>query len=227
MNSLLLILYPISIGLFFFCIFLLLKLSEAKRQTLKPEIRYVDTTGITENPPRAFIQVGSEKTINFKLDDYSVTIPMLGITEAHDFVSIIAQCFAVIGQLTDHKKVNQDLNGTRTKEQKLRWWVEEKKTDIQINRTYKFATKKIYDLSIKHVNKKKGFKKALYKKMKDDFMWGLDVLENMNDFWNTVKRKVFFLSRGTTLRQTDGYNSIWNDYHMDANGNRLVKPRYG
>jgi len=58
-------------------------------------------------------------------------------------------------------------------------------------------------------------------------MWGLDVLENMNDFWNTVKRKVFFLSRGTTLRQTDGYNSIWNDYHMDANGNRLVKPRYG
>lgn len=213
-------------GLCLIIFYLIIRLSEARQRALKPEIRYVDTSGIEQNPPRMFIETMQGKTINFQLGKYAVCIPMVSVTECTYYIGVIAGYYQIIRQLMDWVRLNDIADKDRTAEQKLKYFIEKQVVHVREIAVYNRAIKILYRLSLKHVNKRGGFEKALKEKCAKDYVWTMDVFEQINDFWQTVEKKNSFLARGTTLKQTDGYNSSWRSFKLDRNGNRLVVPRY-
>jgi len=212
-------------GLSIICLYLLSRLSEAKRRSLSPEIRYIDSTGVMENPPRMFIETWQGKTLNFKFDKWIVCIPMVTVRECVFYVGKIAGCFLMIHELMQWVKENDILEAGRTPQQKLKYFIEKKIAQVKQIKVYNIAVDTLYKLSVQHVNKRSGYKKALKNQCKD-FLWAMDVLEQINDYWQTVKKKAQMLSQGQTLKQMDGYSSTWQGFTLDRQGNRLVKPRY-
>lgn len=219
--------FALCIGLTFICVYLTLWIRHLKNKMPTPEIRYIDTSGISENPPRQFVEVWQYKTLNFKCDGYIVCIPRVPAMEAMKFLSVISMYFLTIDEMIEMKKANNALQENRTVKQKIAYLINEKVTDIRMMRYYTLAALALYRLSVKNVNRKKGYLKALINKTKTDYAWTLDVLEQINDYWQTIDKKKNLLKKGITLKQMDGYNSTWQGLRLDKRGNKLTVPIYG
>lgn len=219
--------FALCIGLAFVCVYLIFWIRHLKNRLPIPEIRYIDTSGVIENPPRQFVEVWQYKTLNFNCDGYVVSIPRVPAMEGMKFLSIISAYYLAIDEMIEVKKANTALQDSRTPKQKIEYLVNEKISDVRMMLYYRRAVMALYKLSVKDVNRKSGYKKALLKKTKGDFIWTLDVFEQINDFWQTVKKKINLLKQGATLKQTDGYSSTWQGLRLDKHGNKLTVPIYG
>lgn len=169
----------------------------------------VDLSGITKNPP-SFIETWQGKSINFKLDKYIVSITQLSITDCIFYIENIAKSFALMKEILTVEKTD-------------------KKTDLMMNVTfltlYKNLINIVYKLS-KPYCKKWRYEKALYKKAMKDIIWFVDIVEQILDYWMYIKKKIFLLAKGQTLRQTVGESYSWNSLKLDGNGKILIRPRF-
>lgn len=191
-------------------IFMIFKIRELKHKLKEPYLVYVDTGGINKNPP-AYIDTWRGKTINFKLDKYIVTISQLPFLMCLNHMRQIENLFRLLKENLEYK--------SESKQDKILH-------QIKYVTIYKTIIQIIYKLSKRFVDNKHGYKKALYKKAKQDVTWMMDVIEQTLDYWGYVKKKINLLAKGSTLRQMGGENFTWNSLEMDRQGKILLKPRF-
>jgi len=73
----------IIFGLAISTLYFFIKSVNLKQRISKPEIRYVDTSGVSENPPAMFIDVWKGKTLNIPVSKrHTVIVPTLPAKEA-------------------------------------------------------------------------------------------------------------------------------------------------
>lgn len=176
-----------------------------------PEKIYIDKSGIGKNPPELFIDTWKNKTLNIKIDDkYYVSFCKLSILESLGHIENIATYYKVLEELSKYQPLNK---------------VDEKVKYANIVKAYSAIIYYIYILTKPIVNKKYGFKKALYAKAEKDEGWLFDTCEQLFDYWMPLKKKLHLLARQQTLRQTVGERFTWNTLAMDREGRILIKPR--
>ncbi len=198
------------VGLSFF--YLLFKVFEYKSKLKKPEIVYVDTSGIKENPPK-FIETWQNKALNIKVDDkHIITIPHFGSKVCFKHLNTITILYTALINKLDDKSVNK---------------LEETISLIQYRTIYKRIVKMVYDMCKPFVKNRKT-KKAYFKRAKTDRLFILEACNEIVDFWSLVKKKLIYLATGKTLRQAqmDGSMSTVNSSSSDGQPRTSIKPVY-
>jgi len=175
------------------------------------EYIYVDTTGIDINPPKHYIEVEQNKTINFKLNKWVVSICHLPIKYNIKYIEKIKTIFSLIVQETDYIPTNK---------------ITELSHYLRMKALLHHGTILIYNLSKHFIKKKRGYKKALFKEALDNSDFIIDIMEQALDFWLYRKKKAQAVSQGQTLLSTVGSACTWNSLNLDSHGKRLIKPRY-
>nr|BDD44682.1 hypothetical protein 12 [Legionellales bacterium] len=192
-------------------LWLVFKLFEYKAKIVKPERVYVDTSGITDNPPN-FIEVQQNKTINFVFSGEKVVIPYITVGDGLSKVKKIASYYKLINELHDMETTTR---------------VEEIKNNMARSNIYKLAVKEIYKLSKPFAKHVRRFKKRFYKEANNNFELVMLITEQIFDYWMYIKKLLALLSRGGSLRMTIGGGFTWNSYATDIDGKLIIKPRYG
>lgn len=190
---------------------LLYYISRLQRQIDLKDVIYVDTTGIQRSPIENFIDVWQGKTINFKCGKYHVKIAQLPALVCLKYIERISLLFNLLKTNLEYKSKNK---------------LDKFKDQIEYLKIYNELSYIIFKLSYQFVNKKIGFRNALSKKCKEDIRWVCDVCEQILDHWAYVKKKINYLARGTTLRQTGGGTLSWDCLNLAGDGKILIKPRY-
>jgi hypothetical protein len=198
----------IAVGLVL--LWLIFKLYEYKSKIPKPERIFVDTSGITENPPR-YIEVKQNKTINFLVNGEKVVISYITI-EGLSLVKKIATYYRILSELQNIESENR---------------IDEIRTNLAIANTYKSAVKEIYKLSKPFAKHRRRFKKAFFKEAANNFELVLLITEQIFDYWMYIKKLLALLGKGGSLRMTIGGGFTWSSYTTDLDGNLLIRPRYG
>jgi hypothetical protein len=192
-------------------LYLIFKVFEYRAKIGKPEVSYVDTSGIPVNPP-TYIEVIKNKTINFKLNNkWDVKICHLSLTNGLNTIQKICILF-------------DNLNVLMTKQCKTR--LEEIQNNFLKSAAYKNIINQVFILSKPFVESKRRYRKALYKKALKDFEWFLLVVESIYNYWIYLGKLQALLSRGKTLRLINGDLFTWNSYEMDSDGKHIVKPLF-
>lgn len=190
------------------CLFLFILWMDARSKASRINYRYVDTSGIMENPPR-FIDTWKNKTINFDLGKHSLKINHLPILENIDVISRIAGHFAVIKH-----GVESAYNAPFSKTDKIRVY----------QTHYMRLIALLYKLGKPH--SKRGFKNAFYKRAKNDFNFILGVSEQIFDYWQNMGKLLGVLSQGLTPLLVYGETLGSGRLKWDDQGKRLITPRY-
>jgi hypothetical protein len=191
-------------------LWLVFKLFEYKSKIAKPEQVYVDTSGISENPPK-FIEVLQNKTINFLIGDHKIAITQLSIGSGLTIVGKIAYLYQQLIQAIEIIPESR---------------VQEVKNNIYKDALFKQIVKEIYRLSKPFAKSKRKYKKALFAESKKNLEKVLLITEQIFDYWMYIKKLLALLSRGGTMRMTIGEECTWNSFETDTNGNRIIKPRF-
>lgn len=175
----------------------------------KPLIQYIDTSGIGINPSQNFVETWTGKTLNIRVSDkHILSIADLPAVIAYNYLDKISALYDAMNRITADDKLNQTTKAA------------------QMLNLHNGAKWMIYKMCIKTSRVKRGFKRAFFERSKNDFMFIIDAAEQVTDYWRLVKRKALLLSRGATLRQTDGYSSTWDTLSLDKAGKTLIQPRF-
>jgi len=175
------------------------------------EYVYVDTTGIEENPPKNYIDVEQNKTINFNLDGESISICHLPIKLNVKYIEKIAYIYKLICQESEFVSKSK---------------IEEFTHKVRYNILYTQSTKLVYGLSKNFVNRKRKFKRNLFKRSKRDTDFIMDIVEQILNFWMYRKKKALMLSQSQTLLSTVGKAYTWSSLSLDSRGKASIKPRF-
>jgi len=173
------------------------------------ETTYVDTSGVANNPPQ-FIEVLKNKTINFKLDKWTIRIAHLSVLNGVDKIKRIATLFKHIQELHAQEPVNR---------------MHELKSKALRYAAYNVTVKEMYNLA-KPFAPGRRFKQAFYRKAQADIEWFLLIVEQVFDYWVYVGKLLSLLGQGGTLRQTIGGSCTWNSSSWDMEGRVIIKPRF-
>jgi Trp operon repressor len=166
-------------------LYLIFKVFEYRAKIGKPEVSYVDTSGIPVNPP-TYIEVIKNKTINFKLNNKcDVKICHLSLTNGLNTIQKICILF-------------DNLNVLMQKQCTTR--LEEIQNNFLKSAAYKNIINQVFILSKPFVKSKRSYRKALYKKALKDFEWFLLVVESIYNYWIYLGKLQALISRGKTLR---------------------------
>jgi len=188
------------------------RIRELKKSIKDPQLIYIDRDGIDQNPPRHFIESWTNKTINFKLDKFTISIAQIPIHKNLRYLKKIAEYHNLLIKYVEYEPQNK---------------IDEMRANLLYKQTYERIIELIYELSYQLVKKKKRFKKALYKKAESDVLWTLDVCEQVSDYWKLVKKKALLLAGQATLRQTVGEHCSWNSVNFDTGERISIKSRFG
>jgi hypothetical protein len=193
-------------------IFLLYRIVQLFNRIKKCEYEvYVNTAGITSNPPR-FIELTEGKTINFRLGKEVVSISQISFNKGMETIERIQNLFTILSERIGHQPENEA--------DKI------KHNFLKIN-TYNLIVKEIYELSKPFARSKGKLKKELYKRAKKDTLFIMRICEQVLDYWIYVGKYTALLSKGKTLRQTFGGDATWNSINWDTTGKIDIRPRYG
>lgn len=198
-------LIPITISIVVGIVFIYKYLTLLDKFKKNEFIQYVDTSGIQVNPPK-FIETWQGKTINFKLNEYVVSICQLPIIYTFKKYETITSIWTEMVNLLKTEKNMMN--------------------SIRYMALYNQLISSIYDLSKHFVNKRFGYKKVLFKKGSTDMLFILGVCEEIFDYWSYIKKKILLLARGTTNNQTPGEISTIDLSKMGELTQRFVKPRF-
>lgn len=176
-----------------------------------PNLVYVDREGIQKNPPQYFIDAYTNKVINFKVNDFIITIAQIPIFPNLNYLKLMAEYHSILIKYVDVMPTNE-------------------KDKLEADRVYKEAYERIIDLifhlSYQFVKNKKKYKKQLYQRCHIDVLFTLDICEQISDYWKLIKKKALLLSSQTTLRQTVGEGFSWNSVDLGTGKRITIKPRY-
>lgn len=171
---------------------------------------YIDTTGISQNPPR-FIELMEGKTINIKFDKYYVCINQVSFLKGMSALDNIQYLYSELVKLMDKK--------TETETEHMR-------LNIRKMKTYSAIVGQIYELSKRFVKNKGKYRKELFKKSQEDFEFILNVCAEVIDYWSHVGKLLALLSQGSTPRKTYGDERIMTSRKWGSDGTIEIKPRY-
>jgi len=192
-------------------LFLLYRLSEFYSRIKKCEFEvYVNTAGIVENPPR-FVELMDNKTINIKLDKEAIIVNQVSFNKGMTHIQRISYLVELLNT-TMQGVAKTKLDGIKQSVKKMT--------------IYNQLVNELYGLSKHFASNKRRYKKELYKRTKDDFLFTLRVCEEVIDYWSTVGKLQALLGKGKTLRQIHGVNATWNSTKWDSDGRIEIKPRY-
>lgn len=191
-------------------LWLVFKVFEYRSKVAKPERVYVDTSGITTNPPK-FIETLQNKTINFSIGSHKVSVSQLSIGDGLTTVNKIAALFKTLAKQVE-----------RTPKSRL----DQMNINVLKTTTYKQIVYHIYLLSKPFVTSRRKFKKELFREAEKNHEKVLLIVEQIFDYWMYIKELLSLLARGGTLRMTTGDNFTWNSRETDINGNHIIKPRF-
>ena len=175
------------------------------------EPRYIDRSGIPGNPAVSFIDVWTGKVINIIFGKWKITFSQIPAPEGINILHILSGC---------HAGLRNAIKETEGKVSPI-----DQKTYILY---YSSIIELIYRLSAPHINifKRYFYRKALKRQAMENVAWLLDVVENLVDYWSSVKKKIELLSQGKTLFQTVGARYTWSSYSVDGEGMISIKPRF-
>lgn len=181
----------------------------ARKKHIKEVVRYVDTSGVLNNPP-TFQETWHNKTINFKVSRYAIKISHLPIKENLEYIARIAGHFAVL-----KNGIDSAYNAPFSEKERASLYVAHHTKIVEI----------IYKLS-KPFAKGWGYKKAFFAKGNSDaqFIWG--IAEQIFDYWQNMGKLLGVLSKGLTPRLVYGEILGSDRLKWDAQGKRLITPRY-
>lgn len=201
--------YLVVAGLVY--LYLFYKIRELKRANVVQEKIYVDRSGIESNPPVNFIDVESNRTINFKVGGQDISICHLPWMEGIGAIKKIATLFTYMKQALDAN--------TQDKREEL-------SNNVFYANSYRTIVALIYELAKPHAKNKRKLKKALLKKSKDDTMFIIGVCQEIVDYWRYMGKLIALLAKGTTVRETVGSAFTWKDLNPDNDGKILIKQRF-
>jgi hypothetical protein len=190
-------------------LWLVFKLFEYKSKMVKPDRVYVDTSGITNNPPR-FVEVLQNKTINFVVGRWIVRVAQMSIKDL-TIVQRIAALYAQLQELFTNTPKNR---------------VEEVRSNIAKDLLYRQIVGEIYHLSKHFVDKKRKYRKELFREARKNHEKVMLITEQIFDYWMYIKKLMSLLAKGGSLRQIIGDVYTWNSHEMDTNGMTIIKPRF-
>jgi len=191
-------------------LYLLFKIWEYSRMIKSPEVRYVDISGIINNPP-TFQEVWKNQTINFKLGKEAIRISHMPAMDCISYISKISACYIKLDEYTKYMpngKLDTFINNQR-----------------YIN-IYRYLILLIYKLSKPHAKKKGVFRKELFKRGKKDTQFIMSITEQILDYWKYMGKQRALLAQGKTLRMIHGDRFTWDKLKMDGQGKILKTPRY-
>lgn len=192
-------------------ILFVLKIKSLKNIIKKNDfIQYIDTSGIIENPPN-FIEVWQGKTLNIKFNKYDIKIPFFGALESIKYIEKISKNYSVMINMINYKSLSN---------------YDDIVKQVEYLKAYTNIFNAVYDISKKFIKNKKRYLKDLKYKFFNDIIFGLEISEQLFNYWKVVKKKIIYLASATTLRETDGESYTWNSLNLDLQGNISVKPRY-
>ena len=174
----------------------------------RAEIRYVDTSGTTS---RAYSDVWRGKTLNFKLSSrHDIVVPHVTVPDGIRFLETIATGLALMNMLAEQKGKTE---------------LDEKIIKMRSYSAYLDTVKALYNLTKPFA--KLGYRIALYRRASKDFVWVLDVIEQVIDFYRAIDKKKKLLAQAETLRRTAGETSTWSGLKLDKDGKSCIEPRFG
>jgi len=191
-------------------LYLLFKLLECKSKIAKPERVYIDSSGISINPPQ-FMDVLQNKTINFKIGKHHIIIPQITIGDGMTKVSLIATLFKSLndcfGKIPSGKIETLQLN-------------------IYKSAIYRQIVNYIYKLSRPFAKSKRAYKREYFKYAKTEHEKIMLICEQVFDYWMYIKKLTALLAQGGSLRMINGEACTWSSYEMDMTGKRIIRPRF-
>jgi hypothetical protein len=176
------------------------------------EPRYIDRSGITGNQAYNFIDVWGGKVMNIRFKKWVITFSQIPAIEGLNNLNLLSGCHAGL------------LSAVTSKGEKVTR-IEQKTFMLY----YSSIIEILYRLSAPHVPALKRFfyRRDLFAHALKDTAWTLDIVENLIDYWTTIKKKIEMLSKGKTLTATIGGRYSWNSLKTDTAGNILIRPRFG
>jgi hypothetical protein len=181
----------------------------SKIRNLEFEV-YVNTEGVVSNPPN-FMELMEGKTINFKLGKEIIHIPQISFIKG---INTIDKIITLVNMLSEQMKIKSIDK------------IQEMKNNVYKMKTYNAIVYQIYDLSKNFVNNKGRFKKELFNKAKNDYVFILSICEEVIDFWSYVGKIMALLAKGKTKRMIHGEGASLRFLNTDINGKIEIKPRY-
>jgi len=191
-------------------LYLLFKISELKSRIAKPEYIYVDSSGVSNNPPK-FIEVMQNKTINFKVGNETIIMSQITIGRGMTDINIIS---ALLSQLIQQMEIIP-----KTDLQKM-------KINLIKSGIYKLMVEHIYSLTKAHAKNKRRYRKELFNIAKENTEYILLIVEQIFDYWIYIKKLIALLARGGSNRMINGEALTWNSYETDLTGQIIIKPRF-
>jgi len=192
-------------------LYILFKNREYKSKIASPERIYVDTSGVSVNPPN-FIEVLKNKTINFDIGTHAIKITHITPSDGFTSVNLIASLFSKFSDLMEKIPENK---------------IERIKNNLLKAGIYKQIVYEIYNLSKSFTSGNGGYRRALidYSKTHEEEIFL--IVDQIFDYWMYIKKLVALLSKGGSKRMILGEGCTWNSYETDMTGNRIIKPRFG
>jgi hypothetical protein len=170
------------------------------KQVKKPEVVYVDKSGITSIKDMNFLDVKKKKTLNFKVGKEAFSITQIKVMQTLTIFDEMVLNFQRLKAVQESK-------------------VEAKMKQIYYNKIYADIGELIYQLALPISKSKKRLKKEILLMVRNDVESVLDIASNIINYWLPVKKKALLLAKGTTLQQTAGKGSSWNSVAVDMDLN--------
>ena len=201
----------ICTALFLLCIVLVFRCIDL--YAAKFDGMYVDITGVRQNPPE-YIDVVKRKTMNVRIDDeFTIHIPQVSFIDGVYRIREIQSIFLLLRQQSEDKTALK---------------INEKNLQEFLTFCSALATV-LYSLSYTFVkrSKRKKYFRVLKTKMLNDIEWTCELIEQVIDFWSYIKKKVQYLSLGSSLRQMHGADASWDCISWGTDGSSYLLPRFG
>lgn len=191
--------------------YLIYKIIDLKGKSVRVETVYVDRSGIEENPPKKYIDISSNKTINFKLDSETIHINHL---PWQDGIRYINKIYFLFGHLEGYRKYQP------------KGKIDEMKNNFLYLRTYSHIVLLVYKLAAPHSKNKRRLKKELFKRAKKDTLFTISLIQEIIDYWRYMGELTALLARGKTIRAMAGNGFTWRSYVTDREGRISIKRRF-
>lgn len=165
---------------------------------------YIDTSGISTNDPKNYIDIWRGKTLNIKINDkFDIIIGDMPFIFAIRHLERIASIYT-------------SLNESRKLE------TSQKTKDIILLKVYDILVNELYKICFQFSKKKVGLRRAIYERGLNDIIWLLSTCEEITDYWRVIEKKFQLLGRGETLKETAGAMFTWDSLKVDEQGKILI-----
>ncbi len=179
----------------------------------KKEIRYIDKSGVLNNPP-TFIETLENKTLNFDYNGIIIYIGHLNLVDTFKYVAKISGLFQTL-QINHANATNKAFEKINLKEEDILTIVDSISVTLyQLSKPYLSFWQRI------------GRKKWMIAKARNDVDFIIGLSGEIFDYWQNLGNAYALMMKGATKKMMYGVKSSTTIIDKDILGNRLIKPRH-